>query len=205
MRNKTSILMLLTTVFALLGLTTVSIAQDPTPEPIDPTVNAYTITDIINSPENYYGSVVNFDGIVSELVNVKAFVVDDEAFLGTNQVLVINNTGSELPVWISRDVRVRVTGVVYPRTSDGGLDQLLANVNMNVQQPMVEATAEDVTDMTPTAPSESEMEAVDPMPNPFGQGVVHSLSSAIVPERLVEWTIIELTSIEDVLIIQDNN
>ena len=209
MRSKTSIFAVLTTVLALLGLTAVSIAQDPTPMPaeIEP---SQTITDVIGAPENYYGTTVSFDGLVSELVNVKAFVLDDEAFLGTNQVLVINNTGRELPIWITRDARVRVTGIVHPRTSEGGLDALIANsemwMNETMNEPMVEATVEGSADMTPTVEGSTDMTStaapdtaqIDPMPADFNH-IVQTLSYGVVPERLLDWTIIELISIDDLV------
>jgi hypothetical protein len=218
MRNsKTSILVVLTTILALLGLSAVSIAQDPTPMPegaeVDP---AYTITDIIGAPENYYGTQVSFEGLVTELVNVKAFVVDDEAFLGTNQVLVINNTGSELPIWITRDARVRVTGIVHPRASEGGLDALIANseMNMNMGSPMAQPTIEPTlegstdgaTDVTAEAPDmmatpvDTMTTPVDPMMNDGFGNRIQPLSYAIVPQRLLDWTIIELTAVEDVIL-----
>lgn len=204
MRKNTSILMVLTMVLALLGLTAVSVAQDPTPPPAD-VQPGQTITDIIGAPENYYGTIVSFEGLVTELVNVKAFVVDDEAFLGTNQVLVINNTGRELPIWITRDARVRVTGVVHPRTSEGGLDALIANseMNMNMGSPMTEVTAEPTvegaTDVTPVAPDTT---TVDPMTNEFGN-VIQPLSYGVVPERLLDWTIIELVAVEDIMLTEE--
>lgn len=203
MRKNTSILMVLTMVLALLGLTAVSVAQDPTPPPAD-VQPAQTITDIIGAPENYYGTTVSFEGLVTELVNVKAFVVDDEAFLGTNQVLVINNTGRELPVWITRDARVRVTGIVHPRTSEGGLDALIANseMNMNMGAPMevtAEPTVEGATDVTPVAPDTT---MVDPMTSEFGN-VIQPLSYGVVPERLLDWTIIELVAVEDIMLTEE--
>ncbi|MCU0466050.1 MAG: hypothetical protein MUF38_15960 [Anaerolineae bacterium] len=195
--------MVLTMVLALLGLTAVSVAQDPTPPPAD-VQPAQTITDIIGAPENYYGTTVSFEGLVTELVNVKAFVVDDEAFLGTNQVLVINNTGRELPVWITRDARVRVTGIVHPRTSEGGLDALIANseMNMNMGAPMevtAEPNVEGATDVTPVAPDTT---MVDPMTSEFGN-VIQPLSYGVVPERLLDWTIIELVAVEDIMLTEE--
>ncbi len=173
------------TLVAALLLSVTAFAQDATTVPgTGEREYRVDIGEIVGNADSYYGSSVSLEGNIIELVNVKTFILDDGAALATNQVIVINNTGYEYPLWVTADNRIRVTGIVHPRTSDGGLDLLMSGGMM--------ATTPD-SETTPEATPEMEMMPMDDME----RGNVNPLTSEVVPERFYDWVILELTSIED--------
>lgn len=211
--RKVSVFVLAIVSALVLSLT--ALAQDPTPlpaEPIEATIGEVSISDIVGNTDEYVGRTVTLEGNIIELVNVKTFVLDDGALLATNQVIVLNNTGYEYPLWVSADRRARVTGIVHPRTNDGGLNALVSRIEGGVTtmepimvtptaEPMdeVEATPEgmeatpEMMEATATpAPMDTTMPATD-------RAFVNPLSLEVVPERLYDWVIIELVSIEDII------
>ena len=138
---------------------------------------------------------MQFLGNVIELANVKAFVMDDGSLLATNQVLVINNTGRELPLWVYADRRVRVMGVIYPRAIDGGMSELISmSGSLNQPMPVDPVVTQEGMDTTPVVPgSEAPMTDMGMR----DMNMVNPLSLEVVPERLQDWVILEIVAIED--------
>lgn len=166
------------------------------------------IMEVVSNTEEYVGATVTLEGTITELVNVKLFVLDDGALLATNQVIVLNNSGQEYPIWVSADQRVRVTGVVHPRRVDGGLEALInrAPVMTEATPQTVEATPDaieetpEMMDVTPetmdTAPDRSPV--LDDR-----YGYASPLTLDVIPDRLEDWVIIEVTSIENLAHIRE--
>lgn len=153
MRNKLlPFIMVLVLALALMSFGAV-FAQDATPTLINNGENVEilnTLEDITADSSVYFGQPVTVEGVIEELVNVRTFVLGEGAALDDDKVLVINNTGQEFGLNITRDQRVRVTGTIYPSRSSGGFDQIGANSGTNpmmtddamMTTPMVDAMAD---------------------------------------------------------------
>ena len=122
----------------------VAFAQEAT-EPAEGEVEVLTtLGTVTGDSASYYGQEITTEGFVEELLNVRVFVLGDRAAVIANQVLVINNTGSEFDLNLVRDQQVRVVGTVYPSIDEGGLGQLSSGA-----APMVD-TADTAPDMAMT-------------------------------------------------------
>jgi len=86
-----------------------------------------TISDITGDSAAYYGQTVTVDGVITELLNVRAFVISDQNLID-NQLLVINNTGREFDLRVTAGQRVIVTGIVHPHAAEGGLSQIVTSL-----------------------------------------------------------------------------
>jgi hypothetical protein len=122
----------------------VAFAQDAT-EPVEPAEGELevltTIGTITGDSATYYGQEITTEGIVEELLNVRTFVLGEEAAVFPNQLLVINNTGSEFDLQLVRGRQVRLVGTVYPSIDEGGMDQLISGAaSASATDPMMEAT-----------------------------------------------------------------
>jgi hypothetical protein len=84
-----------------------------------------TLESVTADPASYYGQEVTFEGVVAELVNIRSFLLGEGAAIDDDQVLVLNNTGQEFNIGLTKDARVRVTGTIYPAFDQGGWDQIL--------------------------------------------------------------------------------
>lgn len=84
-----------------------------------------TLESVTADPASYYGQEVTFEGVVAELVNIRSFLLGEGAAIDDDQVLVLNHTGQEFNIGLTRDARVRVTGTIYPAFDQGGWDQIL--------------------------------------------------------------------------------
>lgn len=142
-------------------------AQDATATP--PAEDIPTLESVTADPALYYGQEVAFEGVVAELVNTRSFVLGEGAAIDDDQVLVLNNSGQEFNIGLTRDARVLVTGVIYPAFDQGGWDQLAQELNaLMISEPVTEMqitpTLETMTegDMTEEAAmSEGEMMATE--------------------------------------------
>jgi hypothetical protein len=190
-------LLLLTLVFGVFGV----VAQDTTPEPtaemtpgIDTGVGttddasaaaSLDLEGLTNDPGVYIGQTVTLEGVVDDLLNVRAFILGEGAALDNDQVLVINTSGQEYDVRLTQGARFRVTGLIYPSFANGGLTQVVANA---LQFP--DATAEPMGDAEATA------EAITP-----NMEYSTNLASMIVPDELFNHTILVVSQIEDLMLL----
>lgn len=71
------------------------------------------IQSVVDAPGDYVGQVVTLEGIVSELVNVRAFILREDAVIAADGVLVINNSGRAFDLNVTRDRRFLITGTVH--------------------------------------------------------------------------------------------
>ena len=103
----------------------VAFAQEATSEPD----RIITVGDITVDTPDYIGQTLTVDGNVDELVNVRSFVLGGGG-LGNPQLLIINNSGQEFDIGLTKDANVRVTGTVFSNMSAGGWDQIMSEVNL---------------------------------------------------------------------------
>jgi hypothetical protein len=131
--------------------------EDPFEEPLDPEPMdepvepepfpeevGITISDITGDSEAYYGQTVTVEGNVDEFINIRSFVIGETGFLTRNQLLVINATGEELPLDVLKDIRVSITGVVYPHFDDDGWNMFINDLfqRLPAEPPVEEDVAE---------------------------------------------------------------
>lgn len=102
-----------------LGIT----AQDATPEAAPAGEAQVTIQEVIDNPDTYVNTPISLSGVVSELVNVRSFLLTEDAALGADSVLVVNNSGQPLPLNLTADERFLVTGMLRSFTRDEGFNQ----------------------------------------------------------------------------------
>lgn len=76
------------------------------------------IQELVDDPASFAGETVTVEGVVGQLVNVRAFTLLEDAALGVDGVLVINNSGQPYDVNVSADGRFLVTGVVHNPIDD---------------------------------------------------------------------------------------
>lgn len=72
-----------------------------------------TIQEVVNNDTELVGQTVTVEGVVSELVNVRAFTLREDAVIDADGVLVINNTGQPFDLNVTADDRFLVTGIVH--------------------------------------------------------------------------------------------
>lgn len=152
MRHK-AFLVLMTIIFAAVPLGFI-VAQDMTEEPpLDDTVvteappmgdmdmtevtpvaplNAgvsieTTIGEVTANSASFYGQQVRLEGTIDEMLNVRMLVLGEAAILGSNQVLVINNTDTHFDLWVTRGQQMWVTGTVYPSINESRTDPVVAD------------------------------------------------------------------------------
>ncbi len=106
----------------LLVFASVALAQDTIGTPTGP-----DIVGITGDPASFYGQQVTVEGTVNELVNIRSFLLGADSS-GANQLLVLNNTGQEFNIGLTKDARVTVTGTIYPSFNQGGWDQVMAAI-----------------------------------------------------------------------------
>lgn len=134
-----------------------------------------TISDITGDSAAYYGQTVTVDGVITELLNVRAFVISDQNIID-NQLLVVNNTGREFDLRVTAGQRVIVTGIVHPHAAEGGLSQIVSalpgpdtgmttsTTDTGAAQPDVEATVDPAMEATAEVMDDASMQATeDPM------------------------------------------
>jgi hypothetical protein len=124
------------------------------PEPFPEDVGI-TISDITGDSEAYYGQTVTVEGNIDEFINIRSFVIGETGFLTRNQLLVVNASGEELPLDVVKDIRVSVTGVVYPHFDDGGWNMFFNELAQ--RQPAETTVEEDVAE--PEEPAEEAPDA----------------------------------------------
>jgi hypothetical protein len=105
-------------------------AQDATPEATPPAVaptpeGGFTLENLTADPKSYVGQQVSLEGTVEDMLNVRAFILGENAPIDNDQVLVINTSGKEFDIRLTKGARFRVTGTVYASFADGGYAQLI--------------------------------------------------------------------------------
>jgi hypothetical protein len=171
-------------VVAMFLFSSVSFAQDATPVPTTeaeaPQVEAVpvegvTLGDVTADSPAYYGQQVTLYGWLVEFVNVRSFILGEGDPLFDSQVLVINNTPEEFDWSLVAGERVQITGVVMPSFEEGGYDQVVANL------------------INHAAPQDETTPGVQPLDfNPL---------TNVVADRFYNYTIIEITSVDEVMYI----
>lgn len=99
--------------------------HDPTASEVFGMATDATIEEVTGDHETYYGTVVTLDGYVAEFISSNIFVLDEEATLDNDKVLVVNNSSYTLPPEIMKDAHLNITGLVHPsmaETADGVVD-----------------------------------------------------------------------------------
>lgn len=215
-RMKCSMLVLMVIILAAFG--SVILAQDDTQD--DATLESVTA-----DTEGYLGQEVTLEGVIAELVNVRAFVLGEGAALDDDQVLVINNSGHEFDLRVTAGQRIRVTGIVHANYVDNGLSGITTSMStladdadtVVVEEPL-DMTEEPMIDVTEEAPlgmaEEPMMEATAEVlvDTPDNRGMqddglfqmdVIDLSTMELPEHLHNHTIIEITSISAITFVEE--
>jgi hypothetical protein len=153
-------------------------AQEATPE----AQGGVDLEGLTGDPSLYVGQMVSLEGVVEDLVNVRAFVLGEGVAIDNDQVLVINTSGEEFDIRVTDGSRFVVTGTVYPTFADGGLTQIIARLaesgdlgeTMATEDPMMDA-------MLPRSTNLAEM---------------------LIPDTLFDYTIVELASADDLQFVQ---
>ena len=186
-------MLLVTGLAGMLILGGAALAQDaPTPTapvegevPVEPVVPAEgeviegpTLETVTADPGAVYGQEVTLEGVLTEFVNVRTFVLSEGAALDDDKVLVINNTPIEFDPTLVTGERVRITGIVMPSYNEGGFDQVISNFmslivpaqNPVEQPPVVDATPADSVpaDATPADASSADTAATPAAAIPGG-------------------------------------
>ncbi len=146
---KTGLVLLLLVILAAFG--SLTLAQE---------VGQVTISDVTGNSPEYYGQTVTLEGVITELVNVRTFVISDQNLID-NQLLVINNTGREFDLRVTGDQRVVVTGIVRPHYAEGGLSQI------NTAMAGIDAPGVNDPAMQPTQDPAMADPTVDPAQDPL--------------------------------------
>ncbi|MDX2161115.1 MAG: hypothetical protein SF162_07315 [bacterium] len=192
---------------ALLVSVGISFAQEATPDPalatVDPAADpaaqpegGVDLEGLTADPDAYLGQTITLEGVVSNLLNVRAFVLGEGAALDDDQVLVINMTGEEFDIRVTDGTRFVVTGVVYPSFANGGFTQLVADMAasglMQTDRATMEATAESgaLAETTPEVGVAGGMMAYST-----------DLAQMIIPDNLFDHTIIAVSSIDQIQLI----
>jgi hypothetical protein len=81
--------------------------------------------------DEFYGETVTLEGVVMDVVNVYSFILGEDVALDDDQVLVINTSGELLPADLVPDAQATVTGVVANHVSEGGYDEVVANLELD--------------------------------------------------------------------------
>lgn len=218
-------------IIILLTLPLAVLAQDATPtlppegqpveglptEELPPAEGEPNLESVTSDPASYYGQEVTFEGVVTELVNVRSFVLGEGAALDDDQVLVLNNSGHEFSLELTRDARVRVTGTIYPAWDQGGWDQVMTlPMGGMTDQPMGEMQVTPVGEemMTEEAgtTTDTEMSTEEPMmePTPVSlegdmvmPGVtLASYPTAVFEERFPSHTLLVIDSVDDITFVE---
>jgi hypothetical protein len=227
--TKKSLTLLLATAFATVSLAfaqATTVPVDPNAPMVDPMMQqgtAVTIADITGDNAPFLGTYVTFSGNVDEVINARMFILGEAATLGSNQVLVINNSGYELPLYVTAGRAVQVTGIVYSAFDQGGFDMLPFNTTGMNSMGMTGTTGmAGTTDPSMMPTLDPALPTVDPALVPTNDpGVVNQVgtdtmgqmggmnmmpqydvrgvASQIVQERFANFTIIELTSVTTVM------
>ena len=149
MRQK-AFLVLMTIIFAAVPLGFI-VAQDVTEEPLlDDTVVTEappmgdmdmtevapvtpgvsietTIGEVTANSASFYGQQVHLEGTIDEMLNVRMLVLGEAALLGSNQILVINNTDTHFDLWVTRGQQMWVTGTIYPSINESRIDPVVVD------------------------------------------------------------------------------
>lgn len=175
------------------------------PEEVVPLEEVEPNLEIVTAdPASFYGQEVTFEGVVTELVNIRAFVLGEGAALDDDQVLVLNNSGQEFSIELTRDARVQVTGTIYPAWDQGGWDQVM-------MLPM--GGMNDLQTGTTTDDQSGEMEATEeateePMAEPMSSnGAMSGITLASFPMSVLETrfpshTLLVIDSPDDIVILE---
>lgn len=175
------------------------------PEEVVPLEEVEPNLEIVTAdPASFYGQEVTFEGVVTELVNIRAFVLGEGAALDDDQVLVLNNSGQEFSIELTRDARVQVTGTIYPAWDQGGWDQVM-------MLPM--GGMNDLQTGTTTDDQSGEMEATEeateePMAEPMSSnGAMSGITLASFPMSVLETrfpshTLLVFDSPDDIAILE---
>ena len=129
--NKRTLSILFCTVVALLAFASVALAQDATATPMPEgaegiPVEGINLESITADAASYYGQQVTIEGVVEEILNVRAFILGEAAELDNDQILVINTTGEDFDLRLTSGARVIITGTIYPSREEGGFEQLIS-------------------------------------------------------------------------------
>jgi len=117
----------------------IAAAQDATQEPT-PT-NEIGLGDVVGNKAQYYGQQVTVEGTIEEVINVRAFVLGDQATLNDHRVLVINNSPQDFDIGVRKDQKVRVIGNLCPSFNEGGWTQLVGSNSVNGPSPTQQVSA----------------------------------------------------------------
>ncbi|HLV35153.1 MAG TPA: hypothetical protein VKY59_08580 [Spirillospora sp.] len=92
--------------------------------PVEEVQGEVTLGAITADSPSYYGQEVVIDGVLSEFLNARTFILSEGAVLFNSAVLVINTSPDEFDLSVVAGERVQVGGVVLPSFEEGGFDQI---------------------------------------------------------------------------------
>jgi len=168
---------------ALLAVSGLAFAQDET-----------TIADVTGNSLDYYGTEVTLEGVVGELANVKMFALGEGVAVGNALVLVVNNSQEDFSIELMPEVRVTVTGVVFPSITaveDGAQTNFGEAVNELID------TSDDVFSVE-EVPEGDNAEDYDNVPQ-----LVDYVYNGNLLDGFNNYTIIVIDSADDITYIED--
>lgn len=189
----------------------------------------FTIADIVANKDQYFGHELMTEGVITDLINIRAFVLSDGNGIGSNELLVINNTDREFDLAIKNDQRIRLSGTLYPSFNDGGWDQFVGmntvngsstgttdatmmptteDMSMLTPTPEMMATGDMLETTTPDLMATEDMSMPTLVPDTMTTGtddMTHmgvDLSQMYIPENLRDHTILVLSSLDTITYIE---
>jgi hypothetical protein len=168
--------------FMLVVSATFVVAQDATPEATPAVVaptpeGGFTLENLTADPKSYYGQQVSLEGVVEDMLNVRAFILGEGAPVDNDQVLVINTSGKEFDIRLTKGARFRIIGTVYASFNDGGYAQLIG--------------ASGAPPATPEAAETQEAGSTTPL------GMSTDIALMFIPANYRTFTIVAVPAIED--------
>jgi hypothetical protein len=163
------------------------VAQDATPEATEPALaptpeGGFTLENLTADPKSYIGQQVSLEGTVEDMLNVRAFILGENAPIDNDQVLVINTSGKEFDIRLTKGARFRITGTVYASFADGGYAQLIG--------------AGGVPPVTPEAAETQEAAS-----STTTMGMSTDIALMFIPASYRTFTIVAVPNIEDIQLI----
>lgn len=132
-----------------------------------------TLEELTAESSEFYGETVTLEGTIMEFVNSSSFVLGEDAAIDDDRILVLNNSGEMLPIELFRGDFVVVTGIVH------------SSLEVHIDEMLGEADDDNV-----------DSELVDAMD--VSTNVLNYYLTGNFPEDFDGFTVLELTSIEDV-------
>lgn len=178
---------------------------------------APSIEIVTSDPQEFYGVTVTLEGVVREYLNADIFVLSEGATLDDDALLVVNMSGEKLPLEVHTDSSVAVSGSIQPSFAvdrdDPTIRTIEAEMTPEATETLGEAIEAEATegsfevlavDPTEEAEPTDEMEMATEEATVSGammDDVLDFVYSGSLPERYDAFTIIVITSIDEITFI----